>query len=211
METGRYANDLLTAQYRGENKICVSVIVPLHKQLPQRNQNKLMVKNAINEAKDKLKAGFKEYDTKGLIEKLDQIQSRETFTNGSEGVGLFVSDGVTKMVHFPFEVKRKVIVDFSFEVRDLIFANHRRLDFFALALSNNKTRLFKSLEIGIEEIVNEEFPLSYEEQFQYPENCESTEMVKYAPARVPQLLHIRQILLKGADTSPQLSKLIKTQ
>lgn len=165
----RYTNDLLGISGGGVKSVCISIIVPLHKQLPQRNQNKLMVKNAINEAKDKLRAGFKEYDSKGLIEKLDQIQSMETFTNGSGGVGLFVSDGVSKMVHFPFEVKRKVIVDFSFEVRDLIFANHRRLDFFVLALSNNKTRLFKSLKTGIEEIVNEKFPLSYEEQFQYPD------------------------------------------
>ena len=168
MKGATYAGDLLGVRDSGKKGVCISIITPLHKQLPQRNQNKLTIKNAINEAKARLKSDFKDHNVDGLIKKLDEIQFGETFTNSPDGIGLFINDEVSKIVHFPFEVKRKVIVDFTFEVRDVIFANNRLSDFFVLALSNNKTRLFRAQELGIEEIINDSFPLSYEEQFQYP-------------------------------------------
>ena len=169
METEISADDLLAPRRSGENKICVSIIVPLHKQLPQRNQNKLIVKNAVNEAKATLKADFQDKDINTLIKKLDEMQTLETFTGAADGVGLFVGENISKIIHFPFEVKRKVVVDFSFEVRDVIFANNWLPQYFVLALSNNKTRLFKARGLGVEEVINESFPLSYEEQFQYPD------------------------------------------
>ena len=168
MRKERYFDGLLDLLPGEGNRTCISIIVPLHKQLPERNKNKLAIKNAVNKATDILKNNFAHKDIDGLISKLDKLQASETFTAAAEGVGLYVNEDLSKAVYFPFKVKGKVIVDESFEVRDLIFVNNRMLSYYVLALSNNKTRFFKSRHLGIEEVENDTFPLTYEEQFQYP-------------------------------------------
>lgn len=168
MKNERYVEELLGIKPGEDNHICISVIVPLYKQLPERNQNKLAIKNAVNEAKNILQAGFSDGNISGLIRKLDELQTPETFAGAAEGVGFFVGEEVGKTILFPFEVKKKVVVDNSFEVRDVIFTKNRMPRYYVLALSNNKTRFFISQQLGIEEVINESFPLSYEEQFQYP-------------------------------------------
>ncbi len=169
MKTGKYPAELLRGNPHENDSICISIIVPLHKQLPDRNQNKLMIKNAIKEAKSMLRAKYQNNLINGLINDLDQLPDREIFATGSDGVGIFVSKNISKVVHFPFEVTKKVIVDYSFEIRDLIFAESQSQEYFVLVLDNNKTRLFKASGADMEEIINGSFPLSYEEQFQFPD------------------------------------------
>jgi hypothetical protein len=75
---------------------------------------------------------------------------------------------MAKMVHFPFPVDQRIIVDQSFEVRDLYYLEQFSKPYYVLKLTNNEAHLFL-METGAltREITNTYFPIQDNNVYEY--------------------------------------------
>ncbi|MDP4147943.1 MAG: hypothetical protein Q8943_00900 [Bacteroidota bacterium] len=140
-----------------KGNICISIIVPTHRLSPERRVDHLVLDKAIREAKKYLAHNYREEEIKALLRSIDELYNRIDFNHNAEGIGLFVSANIKELVQFLFPVKEKVIIDRSFEVRDLLFQAYYALPYYTLLLTEKEARLFEGRFNHIREIKDNHF------------------------------------------------------
>ena len=148
---------------------CISVIVPVHRITPHRDKEVGALVNAVNLAKNLLKNSNSNIscDEDSLIQKIDEIVENIDFVHTLNGIGIFVSPRVSKIINFPFNVIEKVKVGDVFESRDLLYYLNTIIDYTVIKISRNHINVFSGKGEGLSEINNEDFPLYYEETYEY--------------------------------------------
>ncbi|MDH3708288.1 MAG: hypothetical protein OER04_00285 [Cyclobacteriaceae bacterium] len=147
---------------------CVSILLPLHQTLPQRNKNPLSLKRALNEAKVQLKK-YPSTETQVITKELDRLAKEIDFKKTDQALGIFVGKKFSRLIDFPFQITQKVVVDNSFETRDLTYGIQYLTDYWVLTLNPKAVRLFKAQGHSLHEILEDPFPIEYQEQYQYPD------------------------------------------
>jgi len=157
--------DLLLAQ---NGKPCISITVPTAKYGRARTQNPELIERAINKARLLLKhSAWPKGETKLLDYRLDQLNDNLKFIRLQEGLAIFISTDFFKIHLLPFLVKEKVILAGKFELRDLIYFNQFLQPYYLLAVSKKRVRLFKGCGRDLQEIINNDFPKKYVEEYEY--------------------------------------------
>lgn len=146
---------------------CVSVIVPVHRTAPDKIKDKKAVINAVKLAKNLLNTKYPEYNSELMLKTIDDMVETLDFVHHKDGIGLFVSPGISKRINFPFPVSEKVKVDKSFESRDLLYYLNTILDYNVLAISQKSINLYVAKGEELHELKNGDFPLVYEETYEY--------------------------------------------
>jgi hypothetical protein len=161
--------DLLVAE---NGKPCLSIIVPTLKYTRDRMQNPIVVERAISKAQRLLthnawpKAQIERmtFNLASLADKLDYIRLQE-------GLAVFVSPDIFKIYPLPFSVNEKVMLSKNFEIRDLIYATQFLQPYYLITLSRKRIRLFRGSGRDIQEVINEDFPKQYVEEYEYARPC----------------------------------------
>jgi len=157
--------DLLFSEKKGP---CLSIIMPMHKLSRERMQNPEILRKAIRKAKMVLKRkAYPPNISVPITEKLDALTKAFKPELALHGLGLFVSPHHSQAIHFPFPVKEKVILDYSFETRDLHYLKQLLKPYFVLALGKKNTRLYSAQGEQFIEIKDGHFPMEYEDEYEY--------------------------------------------
>jgi hypothetical protein len=107
-------------------------------------------------------------------------------------------------------VKEKIILGRNFEIRDLIYFTQFLKPYYLLTTSKKKVRLFKGSGNDLQEIINNDFPKQYKEEYEYarPSIASSSGVLKDFERDKSILQEIRQMsFLKQADDT--LNKYLK--
>lgn len=138
---------------------CITIIRKNESPSAANEKLKLKIKNGIKEAVQKLEE--QQYD-KRLIQtlkaRLEEAENQVQYRNYLNGVGLFVSQNILEILYFPMDVQPKVIVDDSFEVRDLLLIVNRTFQYDLLVLNKKKTRFFNGFGLDIHEHIGSDIP-----------------------------------------------------
>lgn len=137
----------------------VSVIVNKETASPRNEKFRLQVKNAVKEAVQKLKDN--NYDKRlvaDLEDRMNKIEEGIIYENDFQSVVIFVSPQREEVLFLPFEVKSKVIVDDSFEIRDLLRAVNQSFQYDVIVLSKKKTAFFNGFNNKLQKVDNPELP-----------------------------------------------------
>jgi len=151
------------------NEWCVSIIIPTHRTAPDRRIDVDVLSKSIQYAKTILRGKSAPPDIyEHISDELDHLYHEFDAVHALDGVGLFVSPRTSKMVYFPFTVNEKVIVDVSFEVRDLYYLNQFSKPYYILKLTKNEANLYE-MEGGVftHEITNAYFPMRNTQDYDY--------------------------------------------
>ncbi len=148
-----------------EGDPCVSIIIPTHRVSTETDKDYIRLKNAIKRAIESLHEQYAKKQVSPIIQRLEAIMEDELdYSTLLEGIGVFISPSIEKVVHLPFEVDEKVIVDTNFEVRDLKLALNRDLDYQVLILSESNIRLFYGKGRNIVEYKDGQLPLKLDKE-----------------------------------------------
>ncbi len=144
-----------------QSDCCVSIIVPLKEGFAHTKENEIAIKNAFKEAERQLKQC---QNNKESIEALELLKTSYSFHSGGGTFVGFASKDYVVYFQLPFTTKPKVVVDNSFEVRDLIFTINRLTRYWVLHLSLKKPKLYIGLEKHLTD--HPDFSMaSYQEMF----------------------------------------------
>ena len=157
-----------------KGKTCISIIVPTHRLGSDRQGDHLEMERAVLAAKHAV-----QYEPK-LLEAIDDLVGEIDFNHNKEGVGLFISPNIKKLVQFPFPVTKKIVIAKYFFLQDLIYIQNYREDYYLLDISKKEISLFHGVMDLLEEIRDDNFPHEITEEYEYSKPSQSSSDSGYA-------------------------------
>lgn len=155
----------------------ITFYLPTHRTFPEKEQDRIRLKNLLREACDTLVAtGMRPPDADALCEPVRSLLEDDSFwREGADGLALFVSRTATHLLRSETPVPEQVLVGERFYLRPLLAARRSEREFFALAIDRNGCRLFKGDGTTIEEVVLEGVPTSLADELRYDETQEAVQ------------------------------------
>lgn len=152
----------------------VSIIIPVHRISPERITDEGIVNKAVNRAKELLKKEYEKVDNKQLIKSIDELVHDIDYLHSKDGIGIFASAGITKVIKFPFPVVEKIKVGDTFDTRDLLYYADTVSDYYVFSISKKHLHLYMGKGEDLREIKNDDFPINYEESYEYSKPSRGT-------------------------------------
>jgi len=141
----------------------VSIVMPINKQNPHFRDDEKKMKSLLKQTEETLLKDFPSKNTKVLIDDMYNLAEKIDYRNLSDGLGLYISPYKENVFHFPFPVKEKVIIDRSFEMRDLILALKNNFTYAIIAISEKNVRVLKGFNHTLTEEKNDEMPFNMDD------------------------------------------------
>ena len=147
---------------------CISITIPTAKYTRARKENPALIKKAVTKAKRLIAhTAWPKDQLRQLEHRLDSLEEKLDYMGFQEGVAIFLSSDFFKIQSLPFTVGEKVTLSGNFEIRDLIYFNQFLKPYYLLAVSKKRVRLFKGCGRDLEEVINNDFPKQYIEEYEY--------------------------------------------
>lgn len=121
----------------------VSVLLPFDIKMNLQTEMERSLKSAVDYAEKELLATYPEDICRVVIDKLRWLSGNILFDGRRKSIVLFVSPVFEKVFYLDTKVAPKVIIDESFEIRDLVYSNAQQNEFLMLVLSANSAALYK--------------------------------------------------------------------
>lgn len=172
--------DILELEKAAGN-ICITVVVPTHRLSPDRRTDKLTLKRAVDQAIDLLRYQHDgEPIVRSLSASLKELESSADLLHNYDGLGLYVSTGIRKIVRLPFQVTGKVLVGERFDLRELWYKAQLNATYYTLMVTEKKVMFWEGHLDQLEEIVNPDIPSAYHEEYLYEVPSRSSSYAGYA-------------------------------
>src|SRR5438270_4727244 len=104
-----------------KNRLCVSMILPLHKDPSFQKSDRIIIDHAIEKLGILLDSQFRPALVDTFVAKLLELKGKINLEAGILGIGIFISPRMIKVVQFPFPVKEKIVAADTFEIRDVMY------------------------------------------------------------------------------------------
>lgn len=145
----------------------VSIIVSTElKSFSDKEKIQLKFKNIIDAVTKELQSKYDKKIVNSIVSSIKLSFKQVDLNHQHKGIGIYASSGFIRQVVFPFTVKEKLIINRYFEVSDVIETLDKLFNYFVLVLSKNKTRFFEGKGTTLIEIMDGNFPLHNENEYQ---------------------------------------------
>lgn len=139
----------------------ISIFARTYRTSPDNAGDRTRVKNAVNEASERLLAEFSKREAEPLIAELEGVAEEVDYQHTLDTLAIFVSRSLTTAVYLPYVVLERVVVDETFATRDLVRAMNRAQRYWLLAISEQPTRLYHGSDVHLEEFVGHGLPMTH--------------------------------------------------
>lgn len=132
-----------------------------------RKKNYEVLKKSVQKARALLKTSTADLQSKQVLTTRLASIITEIPDDHARGIGIFVSPAQSAVITFPFAVKLTVTIGDTFELRNLLYLKQYTTPYWILNLSKKGVHVYKAVMNELEEIKDEQFPIPYEDQFEY--------------------------------------------
>lgn len=124
-----------------EEPLAVTISVNLFRKDPAlRQKNQTLIRNAIRQFEEKARARTDLFSIEWIQqtrENLENLQEEIPYLSPPESVVLVASPREGSWFPLPFRVQEKVVVDRTYEIRDILFAVNRWVPYFAILFASD--------------------------------------------------------------------------
>lgn len=118
----------------------VSVILPFEPKMSSRHELKHRLQLAFANVNKQLKQQYAADTVLAMKEKLDELQHTIDYSSYKKSIAIYASPVFHKIYYLDIAVEEKIIIDDSFEIRDLVFAKKDLHKYLILVLSQQHYR-----------------------------------------------------------------------
>lgn len=129
---------LQTTHYRP----AVSIIVPFEPKMSLKAELMHTLKISTDNVEKELQKNYPEEITELVIRKLGTLISNLNFNTHKKSIAIYVSPVFEKVLYLDLAVEEKIIIDESFEIRDLVYCKKQAHRYLLLVLSAKKSEMF---------------------------------------------------------------------
>ena len=135
---GQYAEVLEATRYFPS----ISLIMPFESKINLETEMAHKLKVASDRIENELEKNFPEDQVKPVLKKFRQVISELKLEPDKKTVAIFVSPLIQKVYYLDQPIEEKIIIDDSFEVRDLIYSKKNINRYVLAILSGRETKVF---------------------------------------------------------------------
>lgn len=121
---------------------CVSVIMPFDPKMGQKSSIESRLRSALSKVKKELQENYPDEKALPVFQKLSSLVQNLNYSTHKKSIVVFVSPLVAKVYYLDMPVKEKIIIDESFEIRDVVYSKKEISKFLVLVLSNKRSNIF---------------------------------------------------------------------
>lgn len=129
---------LLTTHYLP----CISIIMPFDPKMGLKKEVNHKLKLAANQIKKQVFEQFPEEKARSVTDKIMNLIEGLNYNTHKKSIAIFVSPIFEKVMYLDMPVEEKIIIDESFEIRDLILNKKEVHQYLLVVLSGKWTKVF---------------------------------------------------------------------
>src|SRR5438105_2212942 len=141
---------MTTVMYQDEQEVlsavkyqpAISIIMPFEPKMSLKTELEHKLKLACQRVHKQLKANYTEERRGFVMNKLQSVIKNLDFSTYKRSIAIFVSPLVEKVFYLDIAVEEKVIIDESFEIRDLVYSKKEINKYLVLVLSAERSTIF---------------------------------------------------------------------
>ena len=151
----------------------VSILLPTAQMMPDKLQDRIRLKDLVEQAHKQLRAQEPERDFSKLIKRIHDLIENYSYDIESKGLALFANGSFGTMVRLPFAVKPELVIDKKFHITNLLHELARSNHYWVLEITRKMCRLYEAYGTALHEVVTpvadshgnpvQGFPLDYVE------------------------------------------------
>lgn len=120
----------------------VSIILPFEPKMCSKAAIERSIQAAVTEVKQELTLNYPD-DIAGLmLMKIQKLVRSLNYSTHKKSVALFISPFFEKILYLEIPVEKKVIIDESFEIRDLVYSKKALHKYLVLTLCNHTNQIY---------------------------------------------------------------------
>jgi hypothetical protein len=148
---------------------CISMFMPTHAAGRDGQQDALRLKNLTATAeRELLERGMRSPEVRKILQPVRDLPGEPSFwEKRSQGLALFVADGVFDRFRVPLPLDETVVVNQRFQVKPLLPLLNSAAQFYVLAFSQNRVRLFEGDHSGCREVIVPGLPENMQKSLNY--------------------------------------------
>lgn len=120
----------------------VSIIMPFEPKISLKTELDQRLKFAYDKVQRMLKQNYPPDKAEPVLKKLSDIIAGLNFDKAKQSICIYVSPLVEKVYYLDVPVAEKIIVDESFEIRDLVYSRKELHEYLVLVLSAEKCAIY---------------------------------------------------------------------
>jgi hypothetical protein len=156
-----------------ESDICVSLYMPAHSSGVEVNEkhDALLLKNNLQQAKRILtEKGKSQAAVESILKEASAlVDNREFWNTQSQGLALFLAEGLCKVIKTPMPLKEELFINSSFNILPLLPLMTDDAYFFLLLLSKKDAKIFRGDAYGLELLEVEGLPNGIDDVIHFEE------------------------------------------
>jgi hypothetical protein len=137
----------------------VSLLAPTHRTAPANKRDRIVVKNLVAQALERLHSEFQKREVASVVKNLNKLVAQLDWEHALDGLAVFASRDVATAIALPFPVRARVVIGTTFATRDLVFTLNRAPRYRVLVLTEKPTRLFDATTNVLTECATKPFPM----------------------------------------------------
>lgn len=140
----KFTSEELEVIKAAKSQPAVSLIISCTPAIALKTEMAHKLKLARNEAGRQLTASYGEVTGNGVLKKLDEVIDTLKPEDFKKSIAIFVSPVMAKVFYFDIQLEDKIIIDESFEIRDLVYAKQAALTYLVLLITGRHAKVFLS-------------------------------------------------------------------
>lgn len=120
----------------------VSIIIPFEPKMSLKTEIMHSLKLAADKVEKELRENYPDEMGNLVIQKLRAIFKTLNFNTHKKSIAIYVSPVFEKVLYLDITVEEKIMVDESFEIRDLVYSKKQLHKYLLLLLSGKESRLY---------------------------------------------------------------------
>ena len=121
---------------------CVSLIMPFEPKMGLKKELSYKLKTAADKIEKELLGNYPHDKAMPVINKLHKTINDLNFYTHKKSIAIFISPIIEKVYYLDMPVEEKIIIDESFEIRDLVFSKKEIHKYLLAVLSSKWTKIF---------------------------------------------------------------------
>lgn len=130
----------------------VSIIVPFQPKINLKTELRHTLKLACDRVQKELDENYLDEMNKLVMHKLHQLINQLNFNTHKKSIAIFVSPVFEKVLYLDIAVNEKIVVNDSFEIRDIIYNKKQQKQFLVLMLSSKESKVYLGNHNTLEKI-----------------------------------------------------------
>ncbi len=136
------SDDLIEIMHASPYRPSVTIILPFEPRVNLISELKYSLKNVSDKIKNELNASYPSGIVLPLVQKLNRIIAELDYKTKKRSVAIYLSPVFEKVIYLDTKTDERIMVDSSFEIRDLVYSNKNSCKYLLLLLSGKESRLY---------------------------------------------------------------------